>query len=170
MKTLKEFHTKEFKYTGIRKYWIVENSLDIFFLLSRGADKYVLLRYRFDVPKMNQASIIESTAEEIRRAASIMEADSLFIVVGDMSLGNKIDQAFWCNTESGLDPSDKSIPSTKDKCSKRIVYPIPNIINILSFLVQNSYVTIGNSVHPDQRNPPRGTLQWLSSKSNMSLP
>jgi hypothetical protein len=29
MKTLKDFHHKEFQETGIRKFWIVENSLDI---------------------------------------------------------------------------------------------------------------------------------------------
>jgi hypothetical protein len=29
MNTLKDFHSKEFKDTGIRRYWIVKNSLDI---------------------------------------------------------------------------------------------------------------------------------------------
>jgi hypothetical protein len=67
-----------------------------------------------------------------------------------------VDQAFWYSTESGLDPTDRSIPSTKDKCSKGVVYPVQNIVNILSFLVHNSYVTVGNSVHNQVNGIPQG--------------
>jgi hypothetical protein len=55
-----------------------------------------------------------------------------------------------------LDPTDGTLPSTKDKCSKRIIYPAQNIINILNFVVHNSYVTLGNSVHHQINGIPQG--------------
>jgi hypothetical protein len=156
MKTLKEFHAKEFQDTGIRKFWIVENSLDIVLSLP----KVLTSMYSSDIDsmyqKMNQENVIESTAEEIRRAATITGADSFFVAIGDTSLGNHIDHCFWYNTESGLDPSDGSIPSTKDKCSKGEVYPIQNIVNLLIILVKNSYVTLGNSIHHQINGIPQG--------------
>jgi hypothetical protein len=94
MKTLKDFHSKEFKDTGIQKYWIVENSLDIILSLP----EVFTSMYSSDIDsmyqKMNQTNVIDLTAEEVKRAASIIDADSFFIVVGDTSLGNKIDQVF----------------------------------------------------------------------------
>jgi hypothetical protein len=36
------------------------------------------------------------------------------------------------------------------------VYPLQNIINILIFLVQNSYVTVGNSIHHQINGIPQG--------------
>jgi hypothetical protein len=106
--------------------------------------------------KMNQENVIESTAEEIRRVATIAGADSFFVAIGDTSLGNHTDQCFWFDTETGLDPSDGSTPSTKDKCSKGEVYPIQNMINILIFLAKNSYVTLGNSIHHQINGIPQG--------------
>jgi hypothetical protein len=147
METLKDFHAKEFKETGIRKFWIVENSLE--FILSLPETLTSMFSSDIDsmYQKINQDNVIESTADEIRRAASIIGADSFFIAIGDTSLGKHIDHGFWFNTESRLDPSDGSIPSTKDQCSKGEIYPIQNIINIMAFLVKNSYVTLGNSIH-----------------------
>jgi hypothetical protein len=92
MKTSKEFHAKETRETGIRKFWIVENSLEI--ILSR-PDKLTSM-YSSDIDsmyqKMEQTNVIDSTSEEIRRAALIVQADAFFIVVGDTSLSNKVDQ------------------------------------------------------------------------------
>jgi hypothetical protein len=156
MKALKEFHAKEFKDTGLRKYWIVENSLEIILSLPETVTSMYSSNIDSMYQKMNQNNVIESTSEEIRRATAIIQADAFFIVVGDTSLGNTIDQVFWYNSESGLDPMDQSISSTKDKCSKGVVYPVQNIINILIFLVQNSYVTLGNSVHHQINGIPHG--------------
>jgi hypothetical protein len=140
MKSLKEHHSLEFTNTGIRRYWIVENSFDVMLSLP----PVLISMFSSDIDsmyqKMNQGKVSESTAEEIRRAAAIVGADSFFVVVGDTALGNQIDQAFWFNSQSGLDPTDLSTPSTKHNCSKGVVYPLQNIINILAFIVQNSYV------------------------------
>jgi hypothetical protein len=59
--------------------------------------------------KMNQTNVTDRTAEEVKRAATITGANSFFIVVGDTSLGNEVDQAFLFNSESGLDPADQNI-------------------------------------------------------------
>jgi hypothetical protein len=67
-----------------------------------------------------------------------------------------MDQVFWYNTESETDPTDQTIPSTKDKCSKGVIYPIQNIINLLVFLVTNSYVTLENSIHHQINGIPQG--------------
>jgi hypothetical protein len=71
MKTLRDFHTKEFKETGIRRYWIVENSLDIILSLP----EVLTSMYSSDIDsmyqKMNQANVLKNTTEEIRRAADI---------------------------------------------------------------------------------------------------
>jgi hypothetical protein len=156
MKTLKNFHSKEFTDTGIRKYWIVENSLDIIHSLP----EVLTSMYSSDIDSMyqnmKQGNVTDATSEELRRAASIVGANAFFIVVSDTALGNKVDQVFWYNSESGLDPTDQSIPSTKPKCSKGVVYPLQNIINILVFLVHNSYVTLGNSVHHQINGIPQG--------------
>lgn len=141
---------------GIRKYWIVKNSLEVILSLP----KVLTTMFSSDIDsmyqKMNQSNVIDSTAEEVRQAATIIGADSFFVVVGDTSLGNKIDQAFWYNTESGLGPTDQTLLSTKHNCSKGVVYPLQNIINILIFLVQNSYVTVGNSIHHQINGIPQG--------------
>jgi hypothetical protein len=156
MKTLKEFHAKEFKDTGVRKYWIIENSLEVILSLP----DVLTSMFSSDIDsmnqKMNQPNVIDSTTEEIKRAASIIGADSFFVVVGDTALGNKVDQVFWYSLESGLDPSDQTLPSTKHNCNKGVVYPLQNIINILIFLVQNSYVTIGNPIHHQINGIPQG--------------
>jgi hypothetical protein len=156
MKTLKTFHSREFAKTGIRKYWIVENSFDIILSLP----EVLTSMYSSDIDSMyqktNQGNVTDATSKELRRAASIVGADAFFIVVGDTALGNKVDQCFWYNSESGLDPTDQSIPSTKNKCSKGIIYPLQNIINLLIFLVQNSYITLGNSVHHQINGIPQG--------------
>jgi hypothetical protein len=59
--------------------------------------------YSFDIDsmyqKINQTNVIDSTTEEIRRAASIIGADFFFVVIDDTALGNKIDQTFWYNSE-----------------------------------------------------------------------
>jgi hypothetical protein len=156
MKTLKEFHAKEFQETGIRRFWVVENSLDIVLSLP----EVLTSMYSSDIDsmyqKMNKENAIKSTAEELQRVATITGADSFFVVIGYTSLGNHIDQCFWFNTDLGLDPTDGSIPSTKDRCSKGEVYPLQNIINLLVFLVRNSYVTLGNSIHHQINGIPQG--------------
>jgi hypothetical protein len=156
MKTLKEFHAKEFQETGIRRYRIVENSLDIVLSLPKVLTSMnssdILSMYQ----KMNQENVIESTAEGIRRAATIAGADSFFVAIGDTFFGNHTDQCFWFDTETGLDPTDGFIPSTKDKCSKGEDYPIQNLINILIFLVKNSYVTLEKSIHHQINGIPQG--------------
>jgi hypothetical protein len=111
---------------------------------------------------MSQDNVIEATTEEIRRAISIIGADVFFIVVGDSCLGNKVDQGLWFNSQSGLDPVDQSISSTKNKCSKGVIYPLQNIINLLIFLVKNSYVTVGNSVHHQNYKTPKGDIPVAS--------
>jgi hypothetical protein len=50
MKTLKNFHHKEFKETGIRKFWIVENSLDVVLSLS----ETLTSMYSSDIDSMYQ--------------------------------------------------------------------------------------------------------------------
>lgn len=156
MKTLEEFHAKEFQETGIRRIWVVENSLDIVLSLP----EVLTSMYSSDIDsmyqKMDQKNVIKCTAEEIQRAATITGADSFFVAIGDTSLGNHTDHCFWFHTYSGLDPTNGSIPSTKDQCSKGEVYPLQNIINLLVFLVKNSYVTLGNSIHHQINGIPQG--------------
>jgi hypothetical protein len=86
-----------------QKFWIVENILEIILSLP----KVLTGMYSSDIDsmyqKLNLANVANSTAEEVRRAATIIGADAFFIVVGDTALGNKVDQAFWYNSESGLD-------------------------------------------------------------------
>lgn len=147
MKTLKEFHYKEFRDTKIRKYWIVENSLDVVLSLP----ETLTHMYSSDIDSMyqnmDQNCVINSTSEELLRAAEIIGADSFFVVIENTTHGNKVDQCFWHNSVSGLDPSDNSLSSTKEKCSNGQIYPLQNIINLLIFLVKNSYITLGTSVH-----------------------
>jgi retron-type reverse transcriptase len=46
--------------------------------------------------------------------------------------------------------------STKDGCSKGEFYPFQAILRLLKFLVQNSYVVIGNFVHHQINGIPQG--------------
>lgn len=156
MQTLKEFHADEFRRTNIRKYWIVENSLDIILSLP----ERLVHMFSSDIDsmyqKMDQENVIRQLHKEVTRAASIAQADSFFIAIGTTSLGNKIDHRYWFSTESGLDPTDKSIPSSKEYCSKGVIYPIQNILNILDFLIRNSYVTLGNAIFHQVNGIPQG--------------
>lgn len=164
MKTLEEFHYKEFKDTNIRKYSIVENSLDVVLTLPETLTHLYSSDIHSMYQNMNQDDVIKSTAEEVTRAAQIIRADGFFVVIGNTGHDNKIDQCFWHNSESGLDSSDNSISSIKDKCSKGEVYPLQKILELLAFLAKNSYVTLGNSVHPpSQWNSPRRPLEWTFS-------
>jgi hypothetical protein len=156
MKTLKNFHAEEFQRTGIRRYWIVENSLDIILSLPEVLTSMFSSDIDSMYQKMNQDNVIKATAEGIQRAASLINADAFFIVVGESILGNKVDQVFWYNSQSGLDPTDQSIPSRKEKCSKGVIYPLQNIVNLFIFLVKNSYVSIENSVYHHINGIPQG--------------
>jgi hypothetical protein len=62
----------------------------------------------------------------------------------------------WYNSASGLDPTDQTISSTKDKCSKGVIYPLQNIINILSYIVRNSFVSLGDSIYHQINGIPQG--------------
>jgi hypothetical protein len=92
MKTLKEFHYTEFKETQIRKYWIVENSLDVVLTLP----ETLTHMYSSDIDSMyqnmNRDCVIKSTSAEVKRAAEIIGADGFFVVIGNTGHGNKIDQ------------------------------------------------------------------------------
>jgi hypothetical protein len=144
MRTLKEFHHKEFSETKIRTYWIVENSLE------------VALDIDSMYQNMDQSTVIDSTSEKVLRAANIAQADGFFVAIQNTCHGNKIDQIFWHNSESGLDPSDQTFSQTKDHCIKGQVYSLQSILNLLTFLVQNSYVTLGNPVHHQTNGIPQG--------------
>jgi hypothetical protein len=106
---------------------------------------------------IDQDCVIRAISEEIRRAASIVAADDFFGVLGTTSLGNRVDQCFWHCSESGLDPIDQTISSIKDKCNKGQISPLQNIINILEFLVRNSFITLGTSVHHQVNGIPQST-------------
>jgi hypothetical protein len=77
METLKEFHAKEFKITGIRRFWIVENSLGIILSLLETLTSMYLSDIDSMYQKMNQDNVIEFTAKEMQRAATIIGADRL---------------------------------------------------------------------------------------------
>jgi hypothetical protein len=96
---------------------------------------------------MDQECVIKATTEEILRAAQITRADGFFVVVSKTGNDNKVDHCFWHSSDSGLDPTDNTISSTKDHCSKGEIYPLQNVIALLSFLVKNSFVSLGTSVH-----------------------
>lgn len=83
-------------------------------------------------------------------------SDGFFVVISNTGLGNKADHCFWHNSESGLDPTDNTISSTKDKCSKGVFYPLQSILRLLKFLVKNSYVVLGTSVNHQINGIPQG--------------
>jgi hypothetical protein len=78
MKSLKEFHHKEFKETQIKKYWTVENRLDVVLSLP----EVLTDKYFSDIDSMyqnmDQNCIIQATSIEIRRAAKIVGVGRLF--------------------------------------------------------------------------------------------
>jgi hypothetical protein len=156
MKTLRDFHYKEFQETKIRKYWIVENSLDVVTTLPEIITSMTSSDIDSMYQNMDQDCVIRATSEEIMRAADIVGVDCFFVSLGNTSHGNKTDQCFWYNSESGLDPTDNSICSTKEGCSRGEVYPLQNILNILIFLIKNSYVALGNSTHHQINGIPQG--------------
>jgi hypothetical protein len=156
MKSLKDFHHKEFKETKIRKFWIVENSLDVVLSLPETLTDMFSSDIDSMYQNMDQNCVIHSTSEELKRAANIAKADGFFVVIANTGLGNPADQCFWHNSESGLDPTDNSISSIKDRCSKGVFYPLDSIIRLLEFLVRNSYVVLGKSVHHQANGIPQG--------------
>ena len=156
MKALRDFHAEEFRTTKLRKYWIVENSLDIILSLPECLVSMVSSDIDSMYQKMDQTNVIDRLREEIVRAASITGADSFFIAIGNTVLGNRIDNGTWFDCASGLDPTDKSLPSEKENCSKGVVYPIQNILNILEFLVKNSYVSLGDALFHQINGIPQG--------------
>lgn len=109
LNTLKEFHASEFRTTGIRRFWIVENSLEV--VLSLPAVLTDMFSSDIDsmYQNMDQNCVIEATSAELRRAAGIVGAVSFVIVIHNTIYGNPADQAFWHNTENGLNPVDHSI-------------------------------------------------------------
>lgn len=156
MQTLRDFHAEEFRTTKIRKYWIVENSLDIILSLPENLVHMVSSDIDSMYQKMDQENVIKQLRTEIQRAASIVGADSFFLAIGNTSLGNSIDNGSWFDCTSGLDPVTKSLPSEKEYCSKGAIYPIENILNILEFLVKNSYVSLGNAIFHQINGIPQG--------------
>jgi hypothetical protein len=105
---------------------------------------------------MDQDCVIRATSEEILRAAEIIGADCFFVSLGNTSHGNKSDQCYWYNSETGLDPTDNTISSTKEGCSRGEIYPLQNVLNNLKFLIKNSYVALGNSSHHQIQGNPQG--------------
>jgi hypothetical protein len=94
LKTLKNFHHKEYKETKIRKFWIVENSLDVVHSLPKTMFDMFSSDNDSMYQNMDQNCVIESTSTEVLRAAEIAQADGFFVVVNNTSLKNPANHCF----------------------------------------------------------------------------
>jgi hypothetical protein len=156
LNTLKDFNAREFAETDIRKFWIAENSLEV--VLSLPAVLADMFSSDIDsmYQNMDQDCVIEATSAELRRAAGIVGADAFFVVIHNTIYGNPADQAFWHSTQNGLNPVDHSISALKDGCRKGVLYNIDRVLQLMTYIVKNTYVTLGNSTHLQKNGLPQG--------------
>ncbi len=129
--TLKHFHMFEFERTGIRKFWLVENSLD--FVLTRPDE--IIDIFSSDVDSMyhnlNQDFIFHAVLEELRFAMiHISNTDRVFVSLGKSD--NQDDYASWL-------ASDVPMPTFS-------FYTVDMISNILSHILSDSYFTVGDTI------------------------
>lgn len=134
MKTLKDFHYNEFKETKIGKFWIVKNSLDVVLTLPESLTDIYSSDIDSMYQNMDQTCVIRSISEEVTRAANIVYADGFFVVISNTCFGNTDDHCFWHNSESGLNPTDNSISSIKERCSKGVFIPFKASFDCSDFL------------------------------------
>jgi hypothetical protein len=92
LNTLKEFHAKELRETGLRKWWTVENSLE--YVLAR--PEIIKDLFSSDIEsmfsKMDQATVFNAVSTEVRFAAQLVHANAFFVVIYDTRLGNSADE------------------------------------------------------------------------------
>lgn len=99
MKILREFHYKEFQETKIRRFWILENSLDVVATFPEVITSISSSDIDSMYQNMDQDCVIRATSEEILKAAGIVGADCFFVVLRTTSHEKKTDQCFWYNLE-----------------------------------------------------------------------
>jgi hypothetical protein len=139
-----------------RKFWIIENSLDLVLSLPEKLTDIFSSDIDSMYQNMDQNCVIEASSNEIRRAAHIVGADSFFVVIHNAIYGNKSDQVFWHNTTSGFNPVDHSLSCLKIGCSKGSVYTVDRIVQLLEFVVKHTYVTLGSSINHQVNGLPQG--------------
>ncbi len=129
--TLKHFHMFEFEQTGIRKFWLVENSLD--FVLTRPDE--ILHIFSSDVDSMyhnlDQDFIYHAVLEEVRFAMiHISQVDRVYVSLGNSN--NQDDFASW---------SDHDVPLPLST-----FYTLDMISKLLSHILTDSFFTVGDAV------------------------
>jgi hypothetical protein len=55
-----------------------------------------------------------------------------------------------------LNPVDYSISTLKDGCKKKVLYNIDGVLQLMTYVVKHTYVTLGNSTHLQKNGLPQG--------------
>lgn len=153
--TLRDHHQKELELTGLRKWWIVVNSLE--YVLKRPEVIGHIQSSDIDsmFSKMDQTTVRLTVNEVIRSAAQVVQANGFYVVLYNTVNGNHDDEASWYDTISGLDPVANTPPVLK-RTSKGVAYSLERICELVEYVVQHTYVTLGSSVHHQIKGVPQG--------------
>ena len=142
--TLQKKFTLEFESTGIRKLWIIENSLE--FILTR--PDHIRHIFSSDINSMytnlDQAFVIRAVTREIENAAHHMSVRCMKVRLHTTSYGNQRDLAIWsdCNNQQLR--------------FKQGLYTLNQIHNLLHFVVKNVYFTVGSALFRQVQGIPMG--------------
>lgn len=153
--TLRKLHSAELQQTGLRKWWIVENSTE--FILGRPRQIDHLQSSDIDsmFSKMDQQTVCTNVTTELRFAANTAGANAFYIVLYDTVNGNHADEACWFDANQGPDPTTH-LPPDLQRPTRGVAYSIDRVCQLLNFLVHNSYVTLGDSVQHQVKGIPQG--------------
>jgi hypothetical protein len=91
-KTLKKHHAEEYRLTNVRKFWIVENSLESVLTRPDVIDSMFSSDIDSMYQNMDQDTVILSVSIELERAAQIVHADDFAVVIYDTIYGNADDE------------------------------------------------------------------------------
>ena len=144
LSTLQEKYTVEFKNTGIRKLWMIENSLE--FILTRPSriDNIFSSDINSMYTNLNQEFVIDAVTREIYNAAIHSNSRCIRVKVHDTAYGNRVDTATWS-------PCDIRVFR-----SKIAIYSIHDIPSLIKFVVHHVYFTVGNALFHQTQGIPMG--------------
>ena len=142
--TIKTHLLEEFRVTGVRKLWVIENSLE--FVLSRpeNIDHVFSSDINSMYTELDPHFVEVAVGQEVHFAFQISGFQCVLTRIYDTPAGNHKDTAFW---------SPCNVPLNRQRMA---VYTIAQIRALTTFVLYNVYFTLGTALFKQLHGLPMG--------------
>ena len=143
LSTLQRKYAAEFQATGLRKLWLIENSLE--FVLTR--PEHIRHIFSSDINSMytnlDQTFVINAVSLEILNAANHVSTTYVKVRLHTTKYGNQVDSAVWSNSRAQLRLGEG-------------LYSLHQLNRLLDFVVKHVFFKVGNALFRQTQGIPMG--------------